>query len=279
MGAGTRRAVVCDDGRAVAVAQVVTRRGLCLISRGPVWLEPLEAGARRRVVRRLAWVGAVTLATPDEALAGFGLVPLVTARHHAIWDLAPAPAVLRAGLDRKWRGHLNAAERAGFDSGRDRPGVRFGRDRPGIRFGCDRPGVRFGRDRPGALEALIAAEAAQRTERGYRSLPPAFTRALPAGDLRLWDWREAGAVRAAMVFVRQGASACYHLGWADAAARSGAIHQAMLWQAAMALRAEGVRWLDLGDVNTTDAPGLARFKLGTGAALRALGATCWVLPG
>jgi hypothetical protein len=52
----------------------------------------------------------------------------------------------------------------------------------------------------------------------------------------------------------------------------------MLLQAVEALRAEGVLWLDLGQVDTEAAPGLARFKLGTGADLRRLGATCLVLP-
>ncbi len=252
MEAATRRAVVYDDGRAVAMAQVIARRGTGLTSCGPVWVEPLDGRARRRILRRLARVGAVTLATPGEALAGFGLVPLVTARHHAVWDLAPSSAVLRSGLDRKWRGHLCAAERGGWH---------------------------FGRNRRGALEVLITTEAAQRTERGYRNLPPAFTRAAPPGALRVWDWCEAGQVRAAMAFVRHGASASYHLALADGAARLRAVHQAMLWQAALALRADGVCWLDLGGVNTMDAPGLARFKLGTGAAVRVLGATCWVLPG
>ena len=50
-------------------------------------------------------------------------------------------------------------------------------------------------------------------------------------------------------------------------------------QAALALRDDGVRWLDLGTVDTDVAPGLAHFKLGTGAELRQLGATVWVLPG
>jgi hypothetical protein len=53
----------------------------------------------------------------------------------------------------------------------------------------------------------------------------------------------------------------------------------MLFHAALALRAEGVRWLDLGSVNTEDAPGLARFKLGTGAVLHPLGSTLLVVPG
>jgi hypothetical protein len=52
----------------------------------------------------------------------------------------------------------------------------------------------------------------------------------------------------------------------------------MLARAAEALAAEGLRWLDLGTVDTEAAPGLARFKLGTGARLRRLGATCLVLP-
>ncbi|MGL4236328.1 hypothetical protein [Tabrizicola sp.] len=52
----------------------------------------------------------------------------------------------------------------------------------------------------------------------------------------------------------------------------------MLTRAAEALAAEGVRWLDLGSVDTEAAPGLARFKLGTGAGLRRLGATMLVLP-
>lgn len=81
-----------------------------------------------------------------------------------------------------------------------------------------------------------------------------------------------------MCLVRHGMTATYHLAWASPAARKLAVHQLMLWQAALALRAEGVRWLDLGSVDTEAALGLARFKLGTGAGLRRLGATLMVLP-
>jgi lipid II:glycine glycyltransferase (peptidoglycan interpeptide bridge formation enzyme) len=85
-------------------------------------------------------------------------------------------------------------------------------------------------------------------------------------------------VEAAMCFVVHGASASYHLGWGSDAAKAAGVHGVMLVQAAEALRTEGVRWLDLGSVDTEAAPGLARFKLGTGATLRRLGATCLVLP-
>ncbi|MFP5481461.1 MAG: GNAT family N-acetyltransferase, partial [Alphaproteobacteria bacterium] len=96
--------------------------------------------------------------------------------------------------------------------------------------------------------------------------------------LRLWEWREAGTMGAAMAFVVHGGSASYHLGWASMAAKAAGVHGVMLARAAEALRAEGVAWLDLGSVDTEAAPGLARFKLGTGAELRRLGATCLVLP-
>jgi hypothetical protein len=154
-------------------------------------------------------------------------------------------------MGRKWAGHLNAALRRGVEV---------------------RPG---GRD---ALQVLVEREAAQRRAKRYRSLPPAFTLALPPPSLRLWHWHEDGSPGAAMAFVRHGAWATYHLAWASPAARARAVHQAMLWQAALALKAEGVRWLDLGVVDSESAPGLARFKLGTGAGLVQLGATCWVLP-
>lgn len=96
--------------------------------------------------------------------------------------------------------------------------------------------------------------------------------------MRLWEWRQAGAFSAGMAFVVHGQSATYHLGWASQASKAVGVHGLMLMRAAEALRAEGVRWLDLGSVDTEAAPGLARFKLGTGAELRRLGATCLVLP-
>jgi hypothetical protein len=141
------------------------------------------------------------------------------------------------------------------------------------------PQVRVARGKAGCLEALLAAECAQRLGRGYRALPAAFVRALPDSSLRLWEWRHAGAMGAAMCFVRHGVTATYQMGWAGEAARAKGVHGVMLWQAALALRAEGVLRLDLGLVDHEAATGLARFKLGTGAECRALGATCWVLPG
>jgi hypothetical protein len=243
------RVIRADLGCGTAL--VVERWGLRLMSRGPVWTSGTEA-ERRAALRRFAYRFGVTVATPEAGLAGFGLIPLVTPAHHAIWDIGAEVTALRAGLAGKWRNRLVAAERIGLR----------------VQRGA-------GRDWAG----LIAAEAGQRAVRGYRALPPAFSDALPQDVRRIWVWRQGGQVRAAMGFVVEGATATYHLGWADATARAAGAHRVMLWQAMCALRSEGARWIDLGLVNDEAAPGLARFKLGTGAALRRLGATMLVLPG
>lgn len=232
-------------------ALVVQRGGMRLISRGPVW----DAGTlaeRRTALRRFARWPGVTVATPEEPMSGFGLIPLVTPMHHAVWDLDGDARLRKARLNAKWRNRLSAAERAAHD---------------------------FRRDRCGALEDLLSAEAPQRATRGYSTLPAAFSRALRPDALRLWEWWHEGALAASMCFVLHGTTASYHMAWASQAARDRSIHTLMLWRAAEALKAEGVRLLDLGSVNSTAAPGLARFKLGTGAALKRLGATLLVLPG
>lgn len=230
-------------------ALVVQRGRLRLISRGPLWQPGASESAKRAALRRFACWPGVTVVTPDAGLSGIGLIPLVTPLHHVIWDL---DGDLRGGMAGKWRNRLVAAERAG---------------------------VRVTRGDAAALSALLRAEAVQRQARGYRALPEAFSLALPPDALRLWQWRCAGRVAAAMAFVVDGATASYHLGWASEAARARGVHGVMLTRAAETLAAEGVRWLDLGSVNTEQAPGLARFKLGTGAGLRRLGATVLVLPG
>lgn len=249
MAAGACGARVSRIDLGAGVAQVVERGRMRLISRGPVWTGDPSMAERRTALRRFARWPGITLVTPEESMAGFGLIPLVTPMHHAIWDLSGDP---RSRMDRKWRNHLTAAERKGFE---------------------------FAENRAGALEALIEVEAMQRAARRYRTLLPGFSRALPDRALRLWEWRPAGTLQASMCFVRYGASATYHMAWAGQAARDGAVHGLMLWRAALALRAEGVRWLDLGSINTEQAPGLARFKLGTGAVVRRFGPTMLVLPG
>ncbi len=230
-------------------AQIVQRGWLRLISRGPVWEVESTDRERRLALRRLARWPGLTLATPEDDLRGPGLMPLVTPLHHAIWDVS---GDLRSGLRRNWRGHLASAERRGI---------------------VIKPGDE------GTLAHLVACDAAQGRARGYLGYSAGFTMALPKAALRLWEWRHDGKIGAAMAFVAHGTSATYHIGWSGPEARKRGVHNVMLWQAAVALRNEGVHWLDLGSINDEQAPGLASFKLGTGAALRRLGHTLLVLPG
>lgn len=222
--------------------------GVLAVERGRLRLISRVAGVNRRGLRQYARWPGMTVATPEEGVTGFGLVPLVTPMHHAVWAL---DGDLRAGLAGKWRNRLVTAERVE---------------------------VRPRRGGGAVLERLLDEEGAQRKARGYRALPAEFSRALPEAALRLWEWRSTAGFGAGMCFVVHGHSASYHLGWASLAARAAGAHGVMLMHAAEALRTEGVRWLDLGSVDTEAAPGLARFKLGTGAQLRRLGATCLVLP-
>jgi lipid II:glycine glycyltransferase (peptidoglycan interpeptide bridge formation enzyme) len=103
------------------------------------------------------------------------------------------------------------------------------------------------------------------------------------GEVRLFSARRGrgrGLERiASMLFLVHGRVATYQIGWSGEEGRRLSAHQLCLWEAMRALREAGVRRLDLGTVDTDAAPGLARFKIGAGARVRALGPTCLVLPG
>ncbi|MCV2878469.1 GNAT family N-acetyltransferase [Sedimentimonas flavescens] len=250
-GRRVRRCEVLIGSQRIAMAQVIGRGGFWLLGRGPVLAPGVSV---RPVLRALARaLSGALIATPEVACEGWGLVPLVTPRHHAIWDLVPDAGTLRAGLAGKWRNRLAVAERSA------------------LRVEIDR-----------APDWLIAAEAAQRRARGYRGLPGdcalTWGRAETGGLLALKATLR-GAPIAGMIFLRHGAMASYHIGWTGPEGRSHHAHNLLLWRAAEILRGQGVQSLDLGDVNSEEGAGLMRFKLGTGAVARALGATCLVIPG
>jgi hypothetical protein len=249
-GAGVGRAVLRDGGRPVGLVQVLQRKGLRVVNDGPVWLAEIDPAQKRRAVRMLARHAGVTVATPPERLAGFGLLPLITPQHRAVWALDQTPEALRAGLWGKWRNRLLRAEAE----------------------------VRVQPLNTRDLQTLVSAEGAQRRARGYNNLPGALALNWPGKTLAL-GWKAKGAVQAGMVFLVHGASASYFLGWTGARGRAVFAHGPILWQAAAQLQAIGVQSLDLGGVDTEDGAGLARFKLGTGAQLRAMGATSLVVPG
>lgn len=67
----------------------------------------------------------------------------------------------------------------------------------------------------------------------------------------------------------------YQIGWTDPKGRTHNAHQLLLHEAGQNLAAEGLEKIDLGTVDSVNAPGLARFKARSGATLRSLGGT-WI---
>lgn len=264
-GAAVRRVTITEaGGEVLGRAQIVTRRFgpalLSMIGRGPVWHRPQDGGCQRAALRQIARRAGVVIAIPGAADGpaprGPGLIALMTPAHHAILDLAGGLAALRAGLGAKWRNRLVRAEADGLS-------VTRGRD-----FGW-----------------LLTVEAAQARARGYRSLPARFTEAwaAAAGDggdagYRLYEADAAGERIAAMLFLLHRPWVSYHIGWSGEAGRRRNAHRLLLWRAITDLAAEGYGALDLGTVDTEAAPGLARFKIGTGARVAPLGPTLLVLP-
>jgi Acetyltransferase (GNAT) domain len=260
LGAQVRRfeiAAGCQRG----FAQVVTRRigplDLNLLHRGPIWEGAVARDLARAALRGLAKrTRGVFIATPPESFGGWGLVPLIAPRTEAVIDLSPDLQSLRAALHGKWRNRLVRAETSGLSVSSCRPEF-------------------------DDLHRLITLEADQRRTRHYGGLPPGFLRAwtqvVPDHALLVEATDQMGLV-AAMLFLTHGQAATYQLGWTSDRGRPAHAHNALLWSGMTQLHARGIATLNLGAIDTDRNPGLARFKLGTGAVTRALGPTCLVLP-
>jgi Acetyltransferase (GNAT) domain len=260
LGARVRRFEI-DAGGPRGFAQVVTRRvgplDLSALHRGPVWAGSVDTDTARAAVRGLAAkTKGILIVTPSEWFSGWGLIRLAAPRTEAVIDLSPDLLALRAGLHGKWRNRLVRAEAAGLTISTCQPGFQD-------------------------LRPLIAHEAEQRRTRRYGGLPPAFLRAwtevAPDQALLVQATDRTGLV-AAMLFLTHGRAATYQLGWTSERGRRAHAHNALLWSGMAQLRARKITSVNLGVTDTEQNPGLARFKLGTGAVARRLGPTCLVLP-
>ncbi|MFN3613701.1 MAG: GNAT family N-acetyltransferase [Rubrimonas sp.] len=270
LGGDVLRAWVRDGRRVLALAQFTTRSfgpfaHFALCAQGP---HVLPEGLDRREGVYRALRASVPLRRPrlailapdaDEAEAGplsaAGLRQVMTGGARAVIDLGAGETALRAAMDQKWRNRLSAAERAGTLA------VRLD----------DAP-------TPERIARLAALDGAQARMRGYRNLPAALVqwwgRLGGRRALTLATADAGGREVAAMLFVRAGETALYHIGWREAGEEAANAHPLLLWRAMTAMRGQGMRTLDLGQVDTRASPGLARFKLGAGARPQVL-AGCW----
>ncbi|MGK7755010.1 GNAT family N-acetyltransferase [Roseovarius sp. C03] len=254
IGADVAWLALTEGSGTLGTAQILRRRigpvRLTWLPRGPV----LAPGTEPRAA--MLPLPGPSLVHPDTTeiarlYQSHGYRALLTPAHVAELNLTPGPATLLAGLHGKWRNRLRAAQ-AGPLRTHHRP------------FDPDRD-----------TDLLILDQHQQRA-RGYRALPPGFTCAFAATHRqasRLFIAHDRAGMLAYLLFLLHGSTATYHIGWAAPAARRANAHTLLLWQAITYLHGRGFTRLDLGTLDTEAAPGLARFKLRTGATARPLGPT------
>jgi hypothetical protein len=265
IGADAACVTVRDGDRVCATAWIVRRRigpvRLAWIPRGPVWAFGVDDGLRQHILRTLPLRG-LRIAQPDAPadradFTAAGYRALLAPPSVAELDLTPDKDQRLKACHGKWRNRLRHAQ-AGDLTTTDRP-------------------LDPGRDRP-----LLDLEARQRRDRRYTALPPAFTLAWAASGpktTRLFLAHDGPHLAAFVLVLLHAQTATYHIGWTDPVGRRLSAHNLLLWQASNWLAERGYARFDLGSIDTTAAPGLARFKLGIGARARALGPTMLRLPG
>ncbi len=259
LGGQTARAVLYDNaGRPLALSQVLSRRlriglSLSLATNGPLWLAPCNRARALSLIRR-------SLPTRRARLLFFTLAQPVRA-HRLLPLMHPATSARitlpqrRDNLHGKWRNALKKAEGFGLN-------------------------IHHRQCSPKALGRLLAADAHQQKARNYRALPAEFSHAwqrLAPQDLHLFTAHKDGILHAAALFLRHGNTASYHIAQSSPEGRQSGAARLVLWQAFRDLAQTGVAQIDLGLIDTENAPGLARFKLGSGAQAHRLGPTVLAL--
>lgn len=250
------RAVVEIDGRVAGTLQVAERKlpgglGLTRLTRGPVVALPsdqrnvfhaVRRGWPRRKGNLLFWMPDVAEDAAPGLLRPLHKRPMTTGYATAWLDLSPDIDTLRGGLRGNWRGALAKAEAAA-------------------------PAVHFSRT-PEDIDEFVTGYLRDKRETGYKGPPERLVRALTdsfGDDLLLVRVADAHDTLAASLFLRHGRSATYFLSWTTPGGRHCNAAHLLMWRAIEELRRSGVSWIDLGGLDAR-APGVARFKLGLGAA-------------
>lgn len=261
LGVTVTRCIIYDDARAIGLAQLVRRRiwrvlplSLCL--RGPLWLQqPLEDTTKAAAYRLLKQRGYYNLFMPEQpdmrALNTANRQCIMTGYHTVMLDLTQTLESLRAAMDGKWRNRLKAAEASGLAIRRLK--------------------------QPDAYRFLLEAETRQRHQARYTGLDPALIPAWqgqlgPASLLALAIIQQHQPIAGMIALIHHGC-ATYQLGWSNAEGKAVNAHNLLLWRMMKELKAQGIRWLDLGGVDTHTSPGIARFKLGSGGRVHSLPGT------
>jgi hypothetical protein len=235
------------------------RRNFQMMSRGPFWSQPPSERQHFEAICHLRDLNVRVINAEDTdpaLLTAAGYRQIMTPASVAVMDLRHGPDVRRALMSIKWRNALRKAESAE------------------LRIAA-RP-YQHNSDK-----WLLDEDEKQQAARGYRALPGAVTQAysvMNRGQAIIVTASKVAVPIAAMIFLRHGTAATYHIGWTSLAGRACNAHNLCLATAMDALETLGTEVLDLGPIDTDTSPGIARFKLGAGAHVKTLGGTWLYLP-
>lgn len=264
MGGSVEALVAQDQDGPVARVQIVKRRfgpmPVFWVPRGPVWTRAPCPETRARLWRALPQIAGhgMWIVAPDstDELGAIRHSPLMSPQHVAEIDLTGDAETRLSRQHVKWRNRLRHAQNADLQ-------------------------VTHRRFDPLRDQTVLIREATQQRKHRYRGLPAAFVLAWAHTNRnasRLITVTHEGTAVAHMLILLHKPAATYHIGWSGAFGRKHSAHNLALWTASEWLARKGFTRLDLGSVDTENAPGLARFKIGSGARVRALGPTCLHLP-
>jgi lipid II:glycine glycyltransferase (peptidoglycan interpeptide bridge formation enzyme) len=240
---GAQMSVVNLPG--AAPVQVISRFGIRFVARGPVWHGAADINQLRAANLRLINSNGGDTQTLRKA----GYRQIMTEATVAELVLSTDPDALCAQMNGKWRNIWRRSQ--------------------------DQPiNVKQAQFSLASHQWLLDADLAQQREKHFRALPHSIIKAyanIAPDDVIVWTASRGNTPVAGMLFLRHGDCATYHLGWANNLGRQFKTHHRLLIDAATSLGRSGVRKLDLGAIDTHNAPGMARFKLGSGAKPRILG--------
>jgi len=238
------------DAAPVLTVRVLGQR---MTSRGPLW-----RGLPQVMALQKAGLRMLNLDQPQEdVLESAGFRRLMTNAHVAELDLRTTPDARQKAMKSKWRNAWRKAQNTALKLTEERYDPH---------------------DHAWLLKQDLANQRAKRFRHMPHALINAYATSQPQAVRVLTGYVKDTPV-AAMLFLLHGPVATYHIGWTDAVGRTLNAHHRMIITAADRFADRGCRRLDLGSVDTENAPGLARFKIGTGANVRPLGGTWIRLPG
>lgn len=245
-----------EDGSAQVFSRQVWpfRNPFKMMSRGPFWPTPPSEKAQFDAICMLRDENVRVINAEDVApaiLIAAGYRQIMTPASVAVMDLRHGPDVRRALMSIKWRNALRKAESADL-----------------------RISTRSYQNTTDKW--LLDEDEKQQATRGYRALPAAVTQAysvMNKGQAIIVTASRVAVPIAAMIFLRHGSAATYHIGWTSDEGRACNAHNLCLATAMDSLQDLGTDVLDLGSIDTVTSPGIARFKLGAGAQVKTLGGT------